>query len=303
MAAANPYSVLGVEAKATQDDIKSAYRKLAKKFHPDLNPGNKRAESRFKDINSAYDQIGTPEARAKFDKGEVEAEMAKQQRQQQYTREQRGPFYHQTQYGGQGRYANQFEGIDDDILSSIFSQMGRQRPESVPQDELYQMEIDFREAVLGGEREIALPTGKKFRVKIPPGVESGTKLRFAGKGEPSMLGGPASDVYVQLNVKPSSTFKRTGKDLEIELPVSFRDAILGAEVKVPTIDGTILMKIPANVSSGQKLRAKGKGVLDPATQTRGDQIVILHVKMPEKVDEEFKKAVEAWSKRQPQESV
>lgn len=298
--AADPYTTLGVDSKASQDEIKAAYRKLAKKLHPDLNPGNKKAESQFKDISSAYDQIGTAEDRAKYDRGQVEAEAAKQ-----YARSQRGPFYSQTQHGG-GRYSNQFEGIDEDILSSIFSQMGRRGQggfQSPPEDELYQMEIDFKDSILGGEREIALPSGKKFRVKIPPGVESGTKLRFAGKGEPSAPGVPPGDVYVQLNVKPSPTFRRNGKDLEVELPVSFSDAILGGEVKVPTIDGSILMNIPPNVSSGQKLRAKGKGVLDPVTNSRGDQIAILKIKMPEKVDAEFRKAVEDWSKRQAKESV
>ena len=297
---ANPYTTLGVDSKASQDEIKAAYRKLAKKLHPDLNPGNKKTESQFKDISSAYEQIGTPEDRAKFDQGQVEAEAAKQ-----YAGNSRGPFYSQTQHGG-GRYTSQFGGIDEDILSSIFSQMGRQGAggfQGPPGDELYQMEIDFKDSILGGEREIALPSGKKFRVKIPPGVESGTKLRFSGRGEPSAPGAPSGDVYVQLNVKPSPTFKRIGKDLEVEIPVSFSDAILGGEVKVPTIDGSILMNIPPNVSSGQKLRAKGKGVFDPVTNSRGDQIAILKVKMPENVDAEFRKAVEDWSKRQTKESV
>jgi len=298
--ATNPYTALGVDTKSSQDEIKSAYRNLAKKFHPDLNPGNKKAESQFKEINSAYEQIGTVEERAKYDRGQAEAEEAKQ-----YAGNSRGPFYSQTQQGG-GRYTSQFEGIDEDILNSIFSQMGRQRTggfQGPAEDELYQMEIDFKDSILGGEREIALPSGKKFRVKIPSGVESGTKLRFAGKGEPSAPGAPPGDVYVQLNVKPSLTFKRLGKDLEVEISVPFSDAILGGEVKVPTIDGSILMNIPPNVSSGQKLRVKGKGVLDPATNSRGDQIAILKIKMPENVDAEFRKAVEDWRNRQAKESV
>ena len=159
--AANPYKTLGVDSKASQDEVKAAYRKLAKQFHPDLNPGNKKAESQFKDISSAYDQIGTAEDRAKFDRGQHEAEAANQ-----YARNARGPFYHQTQQGG-GRYASQFGGIDEDILSSIFSQMGRQGQggfQGPPENDLYQMEIDFKDSILGGEREIALPSGKKFRV-------------------------------------------------------------------------------------------------------------------------------------------
>ncbi len=298
--ATNPYQTLGVEPNAKQEEIKSAYRKLAKKFHPDLNPGNKKAESRFKDITSAYDLVGNVEDRAKFDRGEVDAEAAKQ-----YGSRQRGPFYSETQAGG-GRYANQFEGMDDDILSSIFDQMGRARSggfQPAPENKLFRLDVDFKDSVLGGEQEIEFPGGKKFLVKIPAGVESGTKLRFAGKGESNVPGALPGDIYVQLNVKPSAIFKRVGKDIEVELPVSFSDAILGAEVKVPTVDGSILMKIPAKVNSDQKLRLKGKGVFDPVTKLRGDQFAILKIKMPDNVDDEFRKAVEDWSKRQTKENI
>ena len=290
----NPYKTLGVDPTAKQAEIKSAYRKLAKQFHPDLNPGNKNAESRFKDIAAAYDLIGNPESRAKFDRGEVEAEAVKQK-----SRRSHGPFYSETQYGG-GRYANQFGGMQDDILSSIFEQMKRQEKRGSQQafeDEIYQMEVDFKDSILGGEREITFPNDKKFVVKIPAGIESGTKLRFAGKGN------HGADIYVQLNVKPSSNFKRVGMDIEVELPVSFSDAILGAEVKVPTIDGSVLVTIPSNVKSDQKLRIKGKGVVDSGNKSRGDQIAILKIQMPENIDEEFRKAVEDWSKRKVKEGV
>ena len=165
------------------------------------------------------------------------------------------------------------------------------------------MDIDFKDSVLGGEKEIEFPGGKKFLVKIPAGVETGTKLRFAGKGESNVSGALPGDIYVQLNVKPSAIFKRVGKDIEVELPVSFSDAILGAEVKVPTVDGPIMMKIPAKVTSNQKLRLKGKGVVDNVTKMRGDQIAILKIKMPENVDDEFKKAVEDWTQRQSKEGA
>lgn len=298
--AANPYEVLGVAPNANQEEIKSTYRKLAKKFHPDLNPGNKKAESRFKDIASAYDLVGNADDREKFDRGEVEAETAKQ-----YGSRTRGPFYSETQSGG-GRYSNQFEGIDEDILSSLYEQMGRSRDgksQQAPNNKLFQMDVEFKDSILGGEKEIEFPGGKKFLVKIPAGVESGTKLRFKGKNESQVPGAFPGDIYVQLNVKPSSIFKRNGKDIEVELPVSFSDAILRAEVQVPTVDGPIVMKIPEKVTSDQKLRLKGKGVLDNVTKIRGDQIAILKIKMPENVDDEFKKAVEDWTKRLTKESV
>ena len=281
----SPYETLGVSAKASQDDIRNSYRNLAKKFHPDLNPGNKEAENKFKVINGAYEQIGTPEQRAKFDRSETEEAQGGSS---QPESGRRGPFYHQTQQGG-GRYTHSFEGMDDDLLNSIFGQRG--------QDELYRMDVEFKDAVMGAEREIGLPNGKKLRVKIPAGVESGAKLRFAGQGN---SGGkaPAGDVYVQLNVASSPLFKRLGDDLEMELPISVSEAILGGEIKVPTIDGSILLKVPSGVSSGQRLRVPGKGVPGHKGTKRGDQFVILKIMTPPTVDPAFKEAVAEWSKRQ-----
>jgi DnaJ-class molecular chaperone len=183
--------------------------------------------------------------------------------------------------------------MDEETLSSIFEQMGR-RP---PQPQIYELAVEFKDSVLGADREITFPNGNKVVVKIPPGVATGTKLRFAGKGE------NRADIYVQLNVKVSADFKRVGKNLEMELPVSFVDAVLAKEVKVPTIDGFVSMKIPNNVTSDQKVKVKGKGVVDPATGARGDQIVILKIKMPDNIDDDFRNAVEKWGERQIKKSV
>lgn len=304
----NPYQTLGITSGATQDEIKAAYRKLAKQFHPDLNPGNKSAEARFKDINTAYELVGTEEARAKYEKGEAEAEQARQ-----YQRS--NPFYHETQTDG-GRYSQSFSGVDDDMLRSIFEQMGRQgyggqeytqgagarfRGSSANrrgQDALYKMEVSFQDAALGAEREITLSSGKKISVKIPAGINSGTKLRFAGLGEPGVGQGPAGDAYVELNVQSSSVFKRKEYDIELELPISIQEALLGAEVKVPTIDGSVMMKIPSGISSGNKLRLSGKGILQSSTGKRGDQYVIIKLVCPTHPDEEIKTAVRAWQQRQ-----
>lgn len=298
----NPYETLGVSKTASQDEIKTAYRNLAKKFHPDLNPGNKSAEAKFKEINAAYELIGTAENRSKYDRGETEAE----QTGNQYRG---GPFYHETQNGG-GRYSQNFSGMDDDMLRSIFEQMGRQGGANFGgsrfggaedirgQDTLYKMDISFKDAVLGGEREITLPNGKKIRVTIPAGVNSGVKLRFSGLGEPSAGKASAGDAYIELNVLPSSVFKRNENDLELELPISISESILGAEIKVPTIDGSVMMKIPEGVSSGKKLRLSGKGVTNKNTGQRGDQYVILKIVCPPNIDTEFKQATQAWSQRQ-----
>jgi len=290
--AIDPYKILNVPKTATQDEIKAAYRKLAKKFHPDLNPGNKTAEAKFKEINGAYALIDTVENRAKFDRGETEEAAGF------HGGPQRGPFYSKTQNGG-GRYSSQFGGFDADIFADIFSNIGRAGGGGVHEpepQEVYQLSIAFRDAILGAEKEITFPNGKKFQVKIPPGVDSGTRLRFAGKGE------HGADVFVELHVAPSKDFQRSGADLETEVKVPFDKAILGGEIQVPTVEGSILLKIPANVKMGQKMRVGGKGVPQKGG-ARGALIVKLNLQMPEKVDEEFKQAVAAWSARQQPEAA
>jgi DnaJ-class molecular chaperone len=294
-----PYEILGVSSTASQEEIKNAYRKLAKQFHPDLNPGNKAAEKRFKEISAAYELVGTPESRAKFDRGEYDEEVRARPGEGRAGAE-RGPFYHQTQAGG-GRYSFSFGGIDEDILQSIFGRMGRGgegfAADQPGEDELYRMEIEFRDAVLGGEKEITLPSGRRIRVKIPAGVDTGARLRFAGIGSPGRGKGPPGDVYVELDVRPSHLFRRLGHDLELDLPISVSEALLGGEVRVPTVDGAILLKIPPAVSSGTRLRMAGKGVPQPGGR-RGDQYAVLKIMVPPEIDADFKQAVEAWSKRQ-----
>jgi DnaJ-class molecular chaperone len=290
------YETLGVKKDATPDEIKKAYRKLAKKFHPDLNPGNKEAEKKFKEINQANENIGTEEERAKYDRGETG------EAQEQAARSRQGDTGAQRQYysqagaqAGGGRYSSAFGGVDEDLFESIFSGraggMGGQSRRA-PSDEQYQMEVEFKDSILGGEREITLPDGKRLRVKIPAGIETGKKLRFAGQA----AGG--GDILVEIKVRPSTQFTRNGNHIEVEVSIPLAQAILGGEVKVPTLDGSILMTVPAGVSSGQKLRAAGKGVAAHGTQSAGDQHVILKVVIPKNIDAEFKAAVEAFSKRQ-----
>jgi DnaJ-class molecular chaperone len=293
----NPYEVLGVSKTATQDEIKAAYRKLAKKYHPDFNPGNKASETKFKEINEAFQLIGTVEGRKKYDEGPPT-------NWQQFARGEgahQGPFYYSTQGPG-SRYTHQFsEGIDDDLFDRLFRQSRSSHgprshagfrggsdfgevPFGMPQEETYSMEIELRDAVLGAEREITLPTGRKLRVKIPAGVKDGTKLRFAAKDENQ------SDVFVELKVRPNEKFRRSGDDIETELPISLPEAILGGEVEVPTLDGQVLLKIPKGVNNGTKLRVKGKGV-----PNRGDQYVTLRVVLPKTVDAQLEEAIRTWS--------
>ena len=157
-------------------------------------------------------------------------------------------------------------------------------------DVTYKMEVDFREAALGAEKVITLPDGKNLQVKIPAGIDSGKKLRFRGLGQPGIGKGPRGDAYVEILVRPLKGFERNGNDVEMELPISFMEAITGAEVEVPTIDGSVMLKIPPGVSTGSKLRIKGKGA--GSGVKRGNQIVNLKVVMPKEVNPALKSAVE-----------
>lgn len=276
----DPYQILGVSKTADQEEIKKSYRKLAKKYHPDLNPGNKEAEKKFKDVSHAFDQIGTVEARAKFDRGE--------EFEQQY-QSRGGPSFYDTQHDG-GRYSYSFgEDIGGaDFFENLFGG-ARHRDINFPGEDIqYKMDVEFKEAALGTEKVITLADGKNLRVKIPAGIDSGKKLRFKGKGRAGIGQGAAGDAYVEINVKPLEGFSRKGKDILSELPISFLDAITGGEIEVPTIDGNIMMKIPAGVSTGTKLRIKGRGA-GPA-DNRGHQIVILKIVMPKNIDPALKEA-------------
>lgn len=295
----DPYVTLGVPHSASQDEIKKAYRKLAKKYHPDLNPGNKEAEKKFKDASHAFDLIGTEDSRGKYDRGETDEQ--KQQQYEEYmnkksSRESRGPFYHQTQ-GGRTRYSTNFEdSIDTEELFSQLFGSRRKKSHSGPgnmefpgEDQVFQMEIDLREAVHGAERVITLPNGKSLQVKIPAGIEEGKKLRFRGQGGQGFNGAPAGDLYVQIMIRPDQQFRREGKDIYSDLDISLFEAVNGAEVHVPTVDGNVMLKIPAGVSSGSKLRIKNKGV--GSGVERGNHIVILRVVLPKHLPEEFRAAI------------
>jgi DnaJ-class molecular chaperone len=288
----DPYKTLHVEKNVTLDEIKKSYRKLAKQYHPDLNPGNKVAEKNFKDISHAFDLIGTEGARAKFDRGETEDQQRHQYEEYQKAHQGR-------QQSGGHRYSSSFgDSVDgEDLFESLFgagARRGRggfssQGMNFAGEDEQYHLEVDFSEAALGGEKIITLPNGKKLQVKIPAGIESGKKLKLKGLGQPGMGTGPAGDIYVQINVKPLAGFTRVDNDIHTEVPISFFEAIHGAEIEVPTIEGSVMLKVPAGVSTGSKLRVKHKGA--GHGETRGNQIVTLKIVMPKHITPELREAI------------
>lgn len=279
----DPYQVLGLSKTAEQEAIKKSYRKLAKKYHPDLNPGNKEAEKKFKEVTHAFDLIGTPEARAKFDRGETEDQQREQYEEFMNKRRER-PSYYDSQHDGGGRYTYSFgdEVHADDFFENIFGGFGRKSHQFPGEDITYKMQVDFRDAALGGTKVITLPEGKNLEVKIPAGIESGKKLRFKGLGKPGHNGGASGDLYIEIEVNPLEGFLREGLDIITEVPVSFIEALTGAEIEVPTLEGNILLKVPAGVSTGTKLRIKNKGAGSP--EKRGNHIVVLKVVMPKDVD-------------------
>jgi DnaJ-class molecular chaperone len=286
--AADPYEALGVGKTASQADIQKAYRRLAKKLHPDLNPGNKKAEEDFKAVSAAYDLLGDPDKRARFDRGEIDASGAERPRQR---------FYRDFAEDSSHAYANDagfadFAGADD-ILSEIFGRGGRGNVRMRGQDVHYRIDLDFLDAINGGKRQIALADGEALEVTIPPGARDGQILRLRGKGRPGIGGGAPGDALIEIAVRPHPVFTRKGDDIHVELPIALDDAVLGGRVTVPTPSGTVTMTIPKWANTGTVLRLKGKGVPRP-DGSRGDEYVTLKVKLPDRPDPELEKLIRQW---------
>lgn len=294
---ADPYRILGVPLSASAEEIRDAYRKLAKKYHPDLNPGNKEAEKKFREINNANELLSDPEKKAKFDRGEIDASGAPVYPQSGYDEaSQRGPYYYETQQDG-GRYASAFEGFGPELFEELFRRQGKQGAQQFQQpDEHYKLEVDFKTSILGAEQDMVLPTGRTIKVRIPAGVESGKRLRLKG-----MAGGPKGsahpgDVYIEIRVRPSGLFSRSGKNLNIEIPITIYEAVLGGDILIPTLEKPIMLKIPKGSNTGTKLKVKGKGVGAPKESDRGDLLVTLKVVMPPTIDNELEEAIRTWNR-------
>ena len=276
------YITLGVTKNATKEEIKKTYKKLARKYHPDLNPNNKEAEEQFKKIASAYEILGDDKKRQEYDQ---ESEYVHHQKQAGS----HGPFYQETQSGDDSRY--------QDMFNDLFGQQRRAHNiKSKGEDFLYRMQVEFNDSVLGASREFTLPNQKKISVTIPPGIKPGQKLRFKGLGGEGFNGGPKGDVYVEIDVRPSSIYKRVGKNLEIEIPVLFSLAILGGKILVPCLDSEVEMTMPEGISSGTKLRIKGKGIR--LKDAPGDLFVKIKITVPKDLPSELKENIQQWQNNQ-----
>jgi DnaJ-class molecular chaperone len=294
--AIDPYEVLGVNRTASQDEIQKAYRKLAKKHHPDLNPGNKKAEEKFKDIGTAYDILGDPEKRARFDRGEIDATGAERP-QRHYYRE-----YAEAAPGRAGAYSSDsgFADFADagDVFAEFFGRGGgaRRTMRMRGGDISYRLEIDFLDAVNGAVQQLHMPDGSEIKVTIPAGTRDGQILRLKGKGQPGFNDGASGDALIEIAVRPHPVFSRRNDDILSELAVSLGDAVLGGKVETPITTGRVTLTVPKSSNSGTTLRLKGKGV-PRADGTRGDHFVTLKVMLPEHPDPELEKFVASWSGR------
>jgi len=312
------YQMLGVSRSATNDEIQKAYRKLAKKYHPDLNPDDKAAQKKFKEVQQAYDVLGDEKKRPLYD--------------------QFGPAFEQIQQGGgpqwRGHVPPDVEAFD---FGDVFGGRGRtggggsvppeledllrqftgggggfqfggsgggrrrgRRPAQPGADVQHDVEVPFRTAVTGGEVNLRLrrPSGKSetLSVKIPAGIDDGKTIRLRGQGEPSTNGGPAGDLLITIRAQPHSHFRRDGLDLIVRVPVTLAEAALGAKVDVPTPQGAITLKVPPGTSSGTRLRAKGQGVRK-ADGTTGDLYAEIAIVMPKQLDEESAELVRKLDSR------
>jgi DnaJ-class molecular chaperone len=286
---ADPYEVLGVKRDASQEDIQKAYRALAKKLHPDLNPGNKRAEEQFKEVTAAYDLIGDAEKRGRFDRGEIDASGAATQ-QRRYYRDFADAAGEAHSYQSNAGFA---DFAADGIFSEIFGERGRTTLRMRGQDLRYRLPLEFLEAVNGASRNVVLPDGTELKVSIPPGTRDGQVLRLRGKGGAGIGGGTPGDALVEVAVRPHPLFTRREDDIHLQLPISLKEAVLGARIEVPTPSGSVAMTVPKWSNTGSVLRLRGKGVRRRDGGS-GDEYVTLKIVMPSKPDPELEKFIAEW---------
>ncbi len=291
------YEILGVPPNAEKKAIQQAFRKLARKVHPDVNPGDKDAEEKFKTINEAYQVLSDAEQRKKYD--ELRAQY--QQWQQTGGRQQDFDWQNWSAQPGQGvhvQYANP-EDLEDlfggaspysDFFTNIFGQArgsGKGSGRGVPssprrgRDVEYEVDLTLEEAFHGAERLLEID-GHRITASIPPGVHTGSRVRLAGQGEPGRNSGPAGDLYLIVHILPDETFEREGDNLHLEVPVDIFTAIAGGEIRIPTLERPVILKIPPRTNTGRSFRLRGKGMPHLSdSKTRGDLFALVRLVLPD----------------------
>ncbi len=320
----DPYDILGVSKSASEAEVKSAYRKLAKKLHPDANKHDPKAASRFAELNAAYEIVGDDEKRKAFDRGEIDGEgkprfqgfsgqpggggpWGQGANNSHFESFSFGPDGFQRRQGGPGPGAGGGGSGFEDLLRGMFSGGARggrgahfeQEDFGQPaggQDLQATLTITLPEAAKGTRARVRLPTGKDIEVKIPAGLTDGQQIRLKGQGWPSAHG-RAGDAMITVNIAPHPVFKPDGADLRLDLPITLYEAVLGGKVRVPTLDGAVELAIPAGTNSGRTFRLKGKG-LKSKTAT-GDLLATVRIALPEQADDEFKELMRSWRDKKP----
>ena len=296
----DPYDILGVPRTAKAEEIRNAYRKLARKLHPDLNPGDKSAEERFKKVSAAHDILGDADKRGRFDRGEIDAQGAERPPPQPEP-----PRW--SARSGAEDYADPSGYADladqDELLAELLGRgFGRGRGSGRGSgsfkirgpDIRARLEVPFLDAALGSTQRLSLPDGSTVDVKVPPGTSDHDVLRLAGKGGGGIGGGPNGDLLITIMVAPHPRFRREGDDIVFDLPVGLSDAVLGGKVEVEAPGGTVRLSVPAGSNSGTTLRLRGRGV-KRTNGTAGDALAKLVVMLPDPPDAKLKQLVEAWA--------
>ncbi len=306
---ANPYTLLGVSKSASQEEIKQAYRKLARKMHPDLNPNDPKAEDKFKEISGAYDILSDPEKRKRYDAGEID-DNGKERPGfgfgygggNPYQRQSSGfegfNFDFGTAGAGKKRsgfdfFSEMFGGGSAENSEDIFSNLRRRQRKMPGENVNYDLSVSFLDAAMGKEKEISLPNGKVLNVKIPAGTADKAILRLKGQGNPGIGGGPNGDALIRILVQPHPYFTRADYDILLDVPITLKEAVLGGKVTIPTLEGKVALTVPPYSNTGSVLRLRGKGI--KTKNKTGDLLVKLQIVLPEKPDDELIKFMREWT--------
>ncbi len=290
------YKILGVDKTASSDNIKKAYRKLARKYHPDVNPNDKTAESKFKELQEAYDVLKDEKKRKEYD--ELGSNYFNFKNAGAGGGPSQGEYYYDYTGGGPSGFNFNTGGAGfnfEDIFSDLFSRSGKKQGTVKGNDLNAALEISVIESVKGTERIINI-NGEKIKVKIPAGISNGGRIKVSGKGSPGLNGGPSGDLYIEIAVLNDNIFERKGNDIYVNKKIKLTEAVLGAKVEVSTIDGKIMLTIPAGTQNGAKFRVPKKGAADISTKKSGDLIVTIQIEVPSNISEKIKKIFMELSK-------
>jgi DnaJ-class molecular chaperone len=308
----DPYDVLGVARTASAAEIKKAFRHLAKKYHPDQNKNDPRAKEKFAEANAAYEILGDATKKGQYDRGEIDAEGKPRFAGFEGFGAGPGGFRSHRGPGGAEHFEFHFGGDNvrggfdpSDIFSDLFGGGGARRARAGGgavrrgEDVTTQVTISLAEAVKGGHARVFLPTGRTLEVAIPPGIEDGKQIRLRGQGHSAPLGGEPGDALVTVKIAPHPLFQVVGRDLKLDLPITFYEAVLGAKVAAPTLDGQVELSVPAGSNGGRVLRLRGKGLPAADQKPAGDLYVTLKIVLPEGSDPELEAFAQKWRASKP----